>query len=49
MRRLAGLLVFGFALTICLHDIWDTCEKKCYAQKTNEPRDFDDCISRCQK
>ncbi len=25
------------------------CEQTCYAQKTHEPRDFDDCIQRCRR
>lgn len=49
LRTLTRLLMLAWTLTSCGDVFYATCEKKCYAQKTNEPRDFDDCIRRCQK
>jgi hypothetical protein len=44
------ILLIAFALALLGCDMLrSTCEQGCYAQKTNEPRDFDDCIRRCKK
>jgi hypothetical protein len=53
MRTLARVLVAAvlaaLATAACGPTIQSTCEQQCYGHRSNEPRDFDDCIRRCSR
>lgn len=42
-------LVLLLAVLSGCNSLRTPCEQTCYAQKSAEPRDFDDCIRRCQR
>lgn len=51
-KRVVTLLVVSFIATVgsaCAGGLRSACEKQCYEMKSSEPRDFDDCLKRCQR